>query len=157
MTDKIGGHALIRDLQSLIDFLDAHPELPLPNDFALNVYRLGGETLGRAKEIAKSLGTYDKEVDDTFFALIKNFGQVRLRFVFYRHNVCTKRVIGTKTETRLVPEADANMVERTVETEIVEWDCPSLLGETDEANAAPTMAAAEPPTLPPVDGDDIPF
>ncbi len=125
--------ALVRDLQSLIDFLGAHPELPLPSSFAMSVYNLGTESLDRAKEIAKSLGTFDKNVNDQFFDLTKTFGEASIRFVFYRHNVCTKRVIGTKTETKMVPEAAAKMVEKVVETEIVEWDCPSLLDETDAA------------------------
>ncbi len=51
----------------------------------------------------------------------------------------------------MVPETGAKMVEKVVETEIVEWDCPSLLDETDEANAVPEAAKA--PSL----DDDIPF
>ncbi len=33
----------------------------------------------------------------------------------------------------MVPEAGAKMTPQVVETEIVEWDCPSLLDETDAA------------------------
>ena len=137
---------LLRDMQSLINFLGAHPELPLPSAFALSVYDLGDETLDRAKEIAKSLGTFEKETDELFITLVKHFGQVSLRFVFYRRNVCVKRVVGTKTKTIRVPAAGtpkAEMVDKVVETEIVEWDCPTLLGETNEA----------PPALDPIQGD----
>ncbi len=125
--------ALVRDLQSLIDFLGAHPELPLPTTFDFAIYDFETEDLDCAKEIAKSLGTFDKDINDTFFMLKKRFGTVALRYVFYRNSVCAKRVIGTKTETKMVPEANAKMVEKVVETEIVEWDCPSLLDETDAA------------------------
>ncbi len=139
--------ALVRNLQSLIDFLGAHPELPLPKSFDFNVYDFAAEDLDCAKNIAKSLGTFDKDTNDAFFVLKKRFGKVNLRFVFSRGAVCTRRVVGTQTETKMVPEAGAKMVEKVVETEIVEWDCPSLLDETDEATAPPTKAG----------DDDIPF
>ncbi len=139
--------ALIRDLQSLIDFLGAHPELPLPKSFDFNVYDFAAEDLNCVKDVAKSLGTFDKDIRDRLFVLKKLFGKVSLRFVFYRDSVCAKRVVGKQTETKMVPEAGAKMVPQVVETEIVEWDCPSLLDETDEATAPPTKAG----------DDDIPF
>ena len=142
---------LLRDMQSLIDFLGAHPELPLPDDLTVSVYAIGAETLDRAKELAKSLGTFEKEIDDPFFALVKRFGKVSLRFVFYRQSVCIKRVVGTKTDTIRVPAEGApkvEMIDKVVETEIVEWDCPSLLSETDsEALSIPSSFA----------DDEIPF
>lgn len=134
MTDKYG-KTILDDLQSLIDFLGAHPELPLPANFALSVYTFANENLETARGIAKSLGTFDKELNNSMFSLVKHFGDISLRFVFYRDNVCIKRVVGTKTETIQVPAADAPdvlMVDKVVETEIVEWDCPSLLAN-DEA------------------------
>ncbi|KKM95583.1 hypothetical protein LCGC14_1186660 [marine sediment metagenome] len=135
MTDERLPDEILRDMQSLIDFLGAHPELPLPKSFDFAVYELGVEDLDLAKTIAKALGTFDKETAERFFSLIKRFGRVSLRFVFYRDNVCTKRVIGTKQVTEMVPAPGAKMVERTVETEIVEWNCPSLLAD-DEASTA---------------------
>ncbi len=149
MTDK--NAALVRDLQSLIDFLGAHPELPLPETFDFAVYELGVEDLALARTIAKALGTFDKDINDSLFTLKKRFGKVVLRFVFHRDSVCARRVIGKQTETKMVPETGTRMVPQVVETEIVEWDCPSLLDETDEAVAPPE--AAEPPSL----DDDIPF
>ncbi len=141
---------LIRDLQSLINFLGAHPELPLPKKYDFNIYEFGIEDLALARTIAKALGTFDKDIGTSLFVLKKRFGKVSLRFVFHRNNVCTRRVIGTKSETKLVPEADAQMVEKVVETEIVEWDCPSLLGD----QAASEVAEVSPP---PIDDDEIPF
>ncbi len=141
--------AFVRDLQSLVNFLGAHPELPLPSFFDFNIYDLGDEDLALARTIAKAFGTFDKDIGDSIFTLKKRFGTVALRFVFHRDSVCTRRVLGKKTETKMVPEAGTRMVEKVVETEIVEWDCPSLLDETDEATAAP---------FPRVDrDDDIPF
>lgn len=142
---------LLRDMQSLIDFLGAHPELPLPDDLTISVYGIGAETLDRAKELAKSLGTFEKEIDDPFFALVKRFGKVSLRFVFYRQSVCIKRVVGTKTDIIRVPAEGApkvEMIDKVVETEIVEWDCPSLLGETDSAALPIPSSFAD---------DEIPF
>ncbi len=91
--------ALIRDLQSLINFLGAHPELPLPPTFDFAIYEFGDEDLALARTIAKSLGTFDKDINDSLFVLKKRFGQVTLRFVFHRDSVCTRRVIGKQMET----------------------------------------------------------
>ncbi len=140
MTDKTA--ALVRDLQSLIDFLGAHPELPLPPTFDFAVYELGSEDLALARTIAKALGTFDKDVGDSIFTLKKRFGKVQLRFIFHRDSVCTRRVVGKKMETKMVPEAGAKMVPQVVETEIVEWDCPSLL-DGDEAPSALDLTQGE--------------
>ena len=158
MPDNRSDDTLLRDMQSLIDFLYAHPELPLPTSFDLTVTNVGGETLDRAKEIAKSLGTFEKNINGSFFDLVKKFGQVELRFVFYRHNICSRRVIGTKTENVKVPAPDAptvEMVDKVVETEIVEWDCPSLLD--DDAAKSEELVAEALRIKPRVHDDDIPF
>lgn len=45
-----------------------------------------------------------------------------------RDAVCTRRVVGTETITEPAVEAQA---ERTVEREIVEWDCSPILAEAE--------------------------
>ncbi len=146
--------ALVRDLQSLINFLGAHPELPLPTFFDFSIYEFGDEDLALARTIAKAFGTFDKDIGASIFTLKKRFGKVALRFIFHRDSVCARRVIGTKTETKMVPASTAKMVEKVVETEIVEWDCPTLLDD----QAPPKATEPPPPPFPRVDrDDDIPF
>ncbi len=118
---------ILRDLQGLIDFLGAHPELPRPRSVEMGVYDFEKEDIETAGKIAQGLKTFEKNIDDTFFRLVKKFGDVSLRYVFYRSAVCIKRVVGTKTETKMVPASNTPMVEKEIETEIVEWDCPTLL------------------------------
>ncbi|KKM80227.1 hypothetical protein LCGC14_1342100 [marine sediment metagenome] len=125
---------ILRDLQELIDFLGAHPELPMPKNIEIGVYDFKKEDIETAGKIAQGLKTFEKDIDDTFFRLIKRFGDVSLRYVFYRSAVCTKRVVGTKTETKMVPASNTPMVEKEIETEIIEWDCPTLL-EGDQKDA----------------------
>lgn len=125
---------ILIDLQRLIDFLGAHPELPMPTHIEIGVYDFKEEDLETAKKIAKSLKIFTKDIDESFFRLIKSFGKVTIKYVFYRNAVCTKKVIGTKKETKLIPHPDALMIEREVETEIIEWNCSSLLkGEKEDA------------------------
>ena len=125
---------ILRDLQGLIDFLGTHPELPRPTGVGIGVYDFVKENLEEAQKVARSLGNFTKDTDETFFRLTKTFGKVSIKYVFYRQDICTKRVIGTKKKTIIVPHPDAKMVEKEVETEIIEWDCPSLLeGEKENA------------------------
>ena len=125
---------ILRDLQELIDFLDAHPELLRPSNIEIGVYDFPKEDIETAGKIAQALKTFEKDTDETFFRLVKKFGNVSIKYVFYRSAVCTKRVIGTKTETKMIPASDAPMIEKTIETEIIEWDCPALLeGDKEDA------------------------
>ncbi len=125
---------ILRDLQSLINLLGAHPELPRPTSININIYDFEKEDLEEAQMVAKALGSFEKDIDDSFFRLIKTFGRVELSYIFFRDAVCTKTVVGIKKETKLVPHPDALMIEREVETDIIEWDCPSLL-EGDQKDA----------------------
>ena len=118
---------ILRDLQGLIDFLGAHPELPRPTEIQIGVYNFPIEDIETAGKIAQGLKTFEKNTDETFFRLIKKFGNVNIRYVFYRSAICTKRVVGTKKITKMVPASDTPMVEKEIEIEIVEWDCPALL------------------------------
>ncbi|MCH7605132.1 hypothetical protein IID24_04070 [Patescibacteria group bacterium] len=125
---------ILRDLQSLIDFLGAHPEIERPTDLSINVYSFEEENLETVSRIARVLGSFNKDIDAGFFRLTKKFGNVTLKYVFYRENVCIKRVVGIRKEKKMVPPTETLMVEIEVETEIVEWNCPSLLeGDKEDA------------------------
>ncbi len=125
---------ILGDLQSLINLLSAHPELPRPTRVEIGVYDFVKENLEEAQKVAKGLGNFTKDIDETFFRLTKTFGKVSIKYVFYRQDICIKRVIGTKKKTIMVPHPDAKMVEKEVEIEIIEWDCSSLLeGEKEDA------------------------
>lgn len=115
------------DLRALADHLDRNPELAeaVTHHFQyqeLPVYIDEGDTFTL---LAHQLGgDRTKEVDDTFYRVIRAFGDVKLKLFTSREAVCTRRVVGI--ETVEVPDPDAPKV--TVTRDIVEWDCEPVLG-----------------------------
>jgi len=121
-------------LRGLADWIEAHPTQPLPiNTFP--VYALN--TKEDAANCLRDLKPCKKEYKGDMFYLSREFGPLKLEFVFYRNAVCTRRVIGTKevgTEVipaRIIPE---QVIPAHTE-EIVEWEC----GESLLAPAVPKM------------------
>ena len=73
-------------------------------------------------------GKWDKGSDEYNFRMTRRLGQEdgynRVRVEADRKKVCTRKVVGK--ETVEVPDYD-NAPKRTVEREVVEWDCPPSL------------------------------
>jgi len=135
----------LRGLQGLIDFLEVHTEIELPN-FDFPIYFFGEEAKKNVKEVAHSLGSFEKNENDSYLTLRKKFGGgVILRAVFTRSAVCTKRVIGTRKVMKDVYPDSVESTRVEVEEDIVEWDCPSLLrGDVpDEAVEMPIEDAPD--------------
>ncbi len=121
----------LRGLQQLINFLEVHTEVELPS-FDFPIYFFAEAAKKNVKEIAHSLGTFEKTESESYLTLHKKFGGgVTLKAVFTRSAVCTKRVIGTHKVMKDVYPASVEPARVEVEEEIVEWDCPSLLRGDD--------------------------
>lgn len=137
LTELIASHRAVADL------LEAHPDLLPPF-----IYKNGTiawllwpfECPDGVPAMVASIrrivgGKWDKResksvtgIDELVFA--RDGYEITVR----RENVCTRRVVGTVTET--VPAVEAQP-ERTVEREVVEWDCaPVLAGDKAEAVSA---------------------
>ena len=114
-------------LRELADWIEAHENMDLPSTEALTIYSLN--TKQEAACCLAAMMPCKKEYKGELFALIRDFGPIKLKAVFYRNAVCTRRVVGTKevgTEiipARLTPEQVIPAHTR----EIVEWDCESIL------------------------------
>ena len=120
-------------LRQIADFYDKHPEVPLPDLVSMPIYTVN--TPEEIAPIARAFGTSFKEYNSTFFKLTKQFGVIKLEVVAYRDQVCVKRVVGTKKVKKQVLaeyQPPANYVEKEVEEEIVEWDCPESILKTPE-------------------------
>jgi hypothetical protein len=121
-------------LRALADFIDANPDLPWagyigdrhswtliysdPADFAAFAAKPGGWRKH----------AYDGSDGGGNFELVRDFGDaVSLKIVAPRSTVCERRVVGT--ETVEVPDPDAPTI--TVEREVVEWTCGSVLAKAD--------------------------
>lgn len=70
-------------------------------------------------------GKWDKAEQDDFMGAEMVFTHPGYRVTVKRDAVCTRRVVGTKTETKPA----ISLPERVETTEIVEWDCSPLLAE----------------------------
>jgi len=140
----------LRGLQGLINFLEIHTEIELP-DFDFPIYFFGETATKNVKEVAHSLGSFEKSESESYLTLRKKFGGgVVIRAVFTRSAVCTKRVIGTHKVMKDVYPASVQPVRVEVEEDIVEWDCPSLL-RGDVPDEAVEMPVEDTPD------DEIPF
>lgn len=120
-----------KSLRDLADWVEAHPDIELPND-SISIY--SRNTKEEAVEVLKALTPCKKDYSDDLFTISRSFGRVLLRFIFYRNVVCTRRVVGTQE----VPEkftlekyTPSELIPAHTE-EIVEWDCDPILAEKKE-------------------------
>jgi hypothetical protein len=123
-------------LRALADALDSNPDLPLPYDGTLSRLTVFAHTKGEAAAYARVLpGRVDKKVyDGTYgFSLLGSLHGLDVVVYAPREEVCERVVVGTRTVTREVQDAEAlAAVPTTTITETVEdvrWECRPLLAE----------------------------
>lgn len=125
-------------LRELADWIEAHPDIALP-DNELMVYSLN--TRAEAANCLRALMPCKKEYRDTNFYISREFGPITLKFMFYRNDICTKRVVGTKeVGTEVIPSrfTPEQIIPAHTE-EIYEWDCgESLLAQASSSGSTPT-------------------
>lgn len=114
-------------LRQIADFYEAHPELKLPYDRDMNNY--SSDSKEEAAAILRALGKVNKEFNEYHLILWKQFGPLRLRFVFTREGICERKVVGVETIPARFVEAHTEPA-RT--KEIVEWKCGSILDSVGE-------------------------
>lgn len=112
-------------LRALADWFDAHEEVELPNypDFNLCM----NDTREIAAAVMLALKPCEKRYANTVFILGRNFGPIKVDFLFNRDTVCIRKVVGTKE----IPEThvEAHTIPARNE-DIVEWDCVPVLGSS---------------------------
>lgn len=133
----------IRGLREIADWLEAHPEVPLPylgttqggrSESGLHIY-LGSDRDQKAElaKIARAMGKAEKVPHDDLgrLNLVRRFAGIALIAVADRDEVCEKVVLSTETVTEMVPDPEymaiAPMIQRETVKEIVEWRCTSIL------------------------------
>lgn len=142
---EITNAAFVEGLRALADWYEQNPTAELPHSQEIAV--MADDTKENARKWAQCLGTFTKDIDDTFVRLRRSFGLVTLRVVFLRDAVCQKRVVGTKTIKEMVPDPAAPKVTMEVQDpnaplveverteEVTEWDCPPLLANDEDVAA----------------------
>ena len=119
------GQDFAASLRQIADWYDAHPDMEGATEISVNVTKEGRESAAR---VARALGRAEKNTSGFVFVLSRNFGAVDLRFLYWRDQVCERRVVGTRTVA-----AQPAMPER--EEELIEWDCGSLLSHDEGGEA----------------------
>lgn len=137
MTDRVD---YIDGLRQLADLLQENPELPLPyhGNASELLWIIVCDPNQRATlaAIARALpGKVDKDVRGDAFDLKGNLAGLKVQVVARRDEVCERRVIGTETVTKSVPDPTVvvPLVEVTETVETVEWVCGSLLADSGVA------------------------
>ena len=119
-------------LRLLADWFEQQPD-DVPTPFPLISYYVWGFEVpferqkDLALRIARSFGEADKDYVGDTFSISKNFGGIKLNYLFHRDVVCTARVVGTKQ----VEETLYVKTGRMIEENIVEWDCHPLLAKKE--------------------------
>lgn len=149
------------DLRQIADFIEAHPEIDLPEPI-LTSYGLHSKEKARitARALADG-GRCDKVFEDTLVTLKRMFGSIEMRYLGCRSNVCEQVKVGTK----IVPEqyvaprpaVEAHTVPEHEEA-VYEWVCAPLLGKpsVEIAEEHPAITDGSIPMLE-AEYVDIPF
>ena len=120
-------------LRKIATFFEKHTELKVPGSLAEIKYF---EANGKAEmaQVAKALGSCQKEVEGNWFHLVKMFGEIKFIAVDYRNRICQKVVVGTKMVEEVRTPAREEEIIPAHEVEVYEWHCPeSLLDEVEES------------------------
>lgn len=130
-------------LRELAEWLDTHPEVPLPYlgggipgcDLpTLAIYIIGGDRRQQLATIARAMGHAEKAVSEhrdggASFQIWRRFAGIALFAQADRDLVCERVITGTRqVETdEVIEPAKTRKVKKTVEA--VEWRCPPLLAQ----------------------------
>lgn len=151
--------AWITGIRAICDFLEQHPEVPLPyiggtpvkggpTTSILRIYCQFAEWDGDQRgqrgvlaDVARAMGHANKGIapgDD--FVVYRDFGGVTLVAQAQREEVCERVVVGSREVTEEIPDpehvAAAPLVKQTRTEEIIEWRCAPVLAAALPAGGA---------------------
>ncbi len=108
----------ISDMRDLLDFIETHPELPMPYLSQIDAFGLSRNLAAHAR----ALSPCDKTSGEAFFVLSRTFGSATYRINFNHKMVCEAVVVGTEDVPEKVIPAHTK--------DIIEWKCPDSILET---------------------------
>lgn len=144
---------VIAGMRVLADLLERNPDMPLPHNGSigeLHVHVMQSEpeqVKGSMRQIGRILRhatkrPVQKDTNDLFSQLQARLGGeqgLRVSVLARREQVCTRRVTGKRTVTRVQkdPAAVDALPDTTVEDveDVVEWDCSPLLDDEEEVSS----------------------
>jgi hypothetical protein len=120
-------------LRLIADWFEQHEEIPLQSTYdTFSYYAL--DTRDEMAMLAKALGgKVEKEFEDDWFRLKRQFGKITFIATANRAQVCRKVIVGKKTVVQSVPESYRD---ESVEVDDVRWECDEpLFKETPDGAA----------------------
>lgn len=126
MSSEVTRQQRIEDARSLLTWIESHPDVPLPQELewsGLTIVTL--DTKDEAVALIKALGSCEKVWNDDMFSIMKTFGALKLKAIFWRQQICERVVVGSEEVPEKVIPASVR--------ELVEWRCEPLLQATNEA------------------------
>jgi hypothetical protein len=130
----------IAGIRELADWLEAHPDIPVPHalsgssEFAYELIHAqhGEDQKAVVAAVARALpGKVDKKVlkaNDELFSITGRLpGGIWIKAIADRDEVCERVVTGTREVTEELPDPEAPKVTVTRTVEDVEWVCGSIL------------------------------
>lgn len=119
--------SLTDGLRQIADWYDAHPEIDIPTSPNFRNFSVNSKATVQA--VIRALGECKKEYADTLFTVSRKFGSVRTDFIFFRNDVCVRKIVGVETiPARIIP-AQPEMVIPAETKEIVEWECAPVMAD----------------------------
>lgn len=88
----------VKGLRELADFLESHPDLPMPGTKTYSVEAWLHKLEPAA--VAKNMGFCEKIYHDESIGLLRKFHGVGYQIKFSRNKVCKKVLVGYKSVTR---------------------------------------------------------
>lgn len=133
--------AFTAGLRAFADWFDEHPEFEVPYEATPTSSRTFSHGALDSREqfatLTRALGGHrDKEVDDSYYRVWRDFGGgVRFEVWALRNEVCEAVVVGTETviEDEIIEPAVTRRVER--QRDKIEWRCAPVLAERDQIGA----------------------
>ena len=121
---------LSHGLRQLAEWYDKHPDAPIPYD-ATTITVFG---FSAKPEEVRAIGSAKKEWGESIFRLTVELPNATIRFIACRSDVCTRKVVGTRTVPEKVVKATEAEIIPEHEEDIVEWECHESLLKPEESS-----------------------
>lgn len=128
--------AVVAAFRTAADLIEAHPEVPAPgvtSEGQLMWWLYGWECPDGVPAMVAAIrravgGKWTKSQQESYGGDAEMvYNREGYRITVKREAVCVRRVVGTETVT--LPAVEAKP-ERTVEREVIEWDCAPVIANT---------------------------
>lgn len=123
--------ACLQTLRDLVQFLESHPDVPMPFIDTVNVYPETKEALARI--VRSAGGKFKKSSTAAYFHVDRQIGLIDFRLSMSHETACERVVVGKRVvealPERILPARPAE------EVDVVEWRCPAILESVERTGS----------------------